>query len=229
MSLLSLSGLTRRFGSLTALDALDLRLEPGARHAVIGPNGAGKSTLLHLVAGALRPTAGRIRFAGRDITRTGPARRARLGLARTFQTPAVCDSLTVRDNISLVGRTPDAREVLDALGLGAHARLPAGRLPHGTRRLLEIGVALAGRPRLLLLDEPAAGLTADDVPRLLAVLAALPGAPAVLLVEHHMDVVGAVADTVTVLHHGRVLATGSPAEVAADQAVAGVYFGQAAP
>jgi branched-chain amino acid transport system ATP-binding protein len=218
--LLGLRGLTRRFGSLTAVDGLDLVVGEGSRHAIIGPNGAGKTTLLHLIAGTLRPTAGRVVFAGRDVTAAGPARRARLGLARTFQTPAVCDSLTARENV-LIGawrrrrreREAAALRQLDALGLGSLAGVPAGRLAHGQRRLLEIGVALAAQPRLLLLDEPAAGLTDADLPHLLDALHALPERQAVLLVEHQMDVVGAVADTVTALDRGREVGTGPPGTV----------------
>lgn len=241
--LLRLERLTRTYGGLTALDGLDLRLSRGARHAVVGPNGAGKTTLLHLVAGAARPTGGEIRYAGRDITHTGPSARARLGIARTFQTPALCGTLTALDNVVLGAwhhpGTPGparwmarhrqlvarCREMLDTLGMGAVAQQPAGTLPHGQRRLLEIGTALAARPRLLLLDEPAAGLSEDDLPRLVECLRALSDDVAVLLVEHHLDLVSAVADQVTVLHHGRVLTTGTPTQVTADPEVTDTYLG----
>jgi len=240
-ALLAATGLRYTYRRLAAVDGVDLHLAPGAQHALIGPNGAGKTTLLHLLAGTLRPTGGRIRLAGRDITRTGPARRARLGIARSFQTPALLDSLTVLDNLVLAGwrhthasgwaparyRHLAGRALadLDALGLADQARQPAGTLPHGQRRLLDIAVALTGAPKLLLLDEPAAGLEDADLRRLRAVLRGLPPETAVVLVEHNLDLVLAAADTVTVLHHGRILATGSPHDVAADPTVREVYLG----
>lgn len=247
MSLLCASGVSFGYGRLAALDGVDLELPAGQRRALIGPNGAGKTTLLGVLAGTIRPTRGRIAFAGRDITTLGPARRARLGLARTFQTPALCGSLTALDNVILgAARTrPPARtrwqpragravslaalRQLDTLGLAHVATTLAGQLGHGQRRLLEIGVALVARPRLLLLDEPAAGLSDVDLRRLLSCLARLPEQMSVLLVEHHMDVVAAVADQVTVLHQGRVLAHGTPARVHADPKVAEVYLGTGAP
>ncbi|MFF5207140.1 ABC transporter ATP-binding protein [Streptosporangium sp. NPDC000396] len=239
-ALLDVTGLVRRYGPLVAVDHVDLHLPAGARHALIGPNGAGKSTLLNLIAGTVRPSAGRVRLAGRDITRAGPATRARLGIARTFQTPAVLDSLTALDNLAVGAwrhtgvrrrwresrrREPARRDLLDALGLGAQAQLAAGTLSHGQRRMLEIAVALVAEPAVLLLDEPAAGLGDDDLPRLLAALHRLPAAMAVLLIEHNQDLVTAFADTVTVLHHGQVLATGTPQEIHGHPAVAEVYLG----
>jgi ABC-type branched-subunit amino acid transport system ATPase component len=242
--LLSATGLTRRYGPLTAVGGVDLELRAGVRHALIGPNGAGKSTLLGLLAGTVRPSSGRVRLGGRDVSRSGPAGRARLGLARTFQTPAVLDSLTVAENM-LVGAWRQAptsvlglgrrravlrggaerAAVLDALGLGGLAALTAGALSHGQRRLLEIAVALAARPTVLLLDEPAAGLGDDELRLLLTALHALPADMAVLLVEHNQDVVTAFAEVVTVLHQGCVLATGTPREIHLDPAVAEVYLG----
>jgi len=235
--LLSVTGLTCRFGRLVALDGVDLALPEGERRAVIGPNGAGKTTLVNALTGAVRPVRGRVRLAGRDVTTAGPARRARAGVARTFQTPALADSLTALDNVLLGLRrgsgSPGRRERvlralrgLDELGIGGLAGVPAGQLGHGQRRLLEIAVALVARPRLLLLDEPAAGLTDADLPQLLAVLGRLPEPVTVLLVEHHLDVVTAVADTVTVLHQGRVLATDKPTMIATHPAVAEVYLGK---
>ncbi|WP_433241227.1 ABC transporter ATP-binding protein [Streptosporangium sp. CA-135522] len=239
-ALLAATGLARSYGSLRAVDRVDLDLSAGARRALIGPNGAGKSTLLNLIAGTVRPSAGRIRLAGRDITRAGPAARARLGVARTFQTPAVLDSLTALENLVVAAwrhtgagrrwresrrREPARLGLLDTLGLGAQAHLTAGSLSHGQRRLLEIAVALAAEPSVLLLDEPAAGLGDADLPRLLAALRRLPAEMAVLLVEHNQDLVTAFADTVTVLHHGQVLATGTPQEIHVHPAVAEVYLG----
>jgi branched-chain amino acid transport system ATP-binding protein len=233
-AILSTSGLSCRFGNLTALAGVDLDLRPGERRAVIGPNGAGKTTLVNLLTGTVRPTGGRIAFAGRHITPAGPARRARLGIARTFQTPALADSLTALDNVLIGARRQPGRpreralhavRQLAGLGIARVAHTQAGQLAHGQRRLLEIAVALAARPRLLLLDEPAAGLTDTDLPRLLDCLRRLPDQVTVLLVEHHMDVVTAIATTVTVLHHGRVLATGTPAAIGNNPTVSEVYLG----
>jgi branched-chain amino acid transport system ATP-binding protein len=241
-SLLSAHGLTRRFGPLLAVNDVDFALAAGDRHALIGPNGAGKSTLLNLFAGTTRPTAGRVVLGGRDITRTHPARRARLGIARTFQTPAVLESLTALDNLVVAAwrhtgthtgwRPARHRELaarglhhLDGFGVGHHADTPASELSHGQRRLLEIAMALAANPAVLLLDEPAAGLAEHDLTLLLDALRRLPAQTAVLLVEHNQDVVTALARTVTVLHHGRVLATGTPQAIHTHPAVAEVYLG----
>ena len=234
-ALLSVAGLTCRFGRLLALDRVDLQLHEGERRAVIGPNGAGKTTLVNAVTGVVRPSRGRVFLASRDVTAAGPGRRARSGVARTFQTPALAGSLTALDNV-ILGLRPERRSdrarralrTLDQLGIGGLAGTPAGRLAHGQRRLLEIAVALAARPRLLLLDEPAAGLTDADLPQLLAVLDRLSDRVTVLLVEHHLDVVTAVADTVTVLHQGRVLATDKPAVIATHPEVSEVYLGKVA-
>ncbi|WP_089155564.1 ABC transporter ATP-binding protein [Micromonospora sp. NBS 11-29] len=239
--LLTAEAVTVRYGSLTALDAVDLRIPLGQRHALIGPNGAGKSTLLDVVAGVTRAAGGRVRLAGRDVTRLGPAARARRGVGRIHQRPAVWGSLTVRENVLVAalpraeragrwhpaarrrsaGRTADA--LLDRTGLGDLAATPAGQLAHGQRRQVEIAVALAGRPRLLLLDEPAAGLSAVEVGWLVEFLRGLPRAVAVLLVEHRLDLVYALCDTVTVLRDGRTLATGSPAEIRASGPVRQAY------
>ena len=236
--MLELRGVSRAYGALRAVDDVDLTVHSGARHALIGPNGAGKSTLLHLAAGNVRPTGGRVVLSGRDVTRSGPARRARLGVGRTFQTPALIGTADCLTNVALAAwpaqslrerwlRRDPARhlESLDALGLADDAATPAAALSHGRRRLLELVVALAASPRLLLLDEPAAGLTDDDVDRLLDALGTIGGDVAVLLVEHHQELVRAFADTVTVLHQGAVLTTGTPAEVAADPRVREIYQG----
>jgi branched-chain amino acid transport system ATP-binding protein len=232
--LLAVEALSRRYGSLAAVDRVDLRIEAGERRALIGPNGAGKTTLLDLVAGATRPDGGRITFDGRDVTRLGPARRARLGIGRTHQRPAVWASLTALDNVMVaawrhVGGFRHARrpgvELLDRLGLAGSASALAAHLSHGQRRQLEIAMALAGRPRLLLLDEPAAGLSAVEFERLGAVLAALPRTVTVLLVEHRLDLVYALADEVTVLRDGQHVSTGTPGEIRASSAVRAAYAG----
>jgi branched-chain amino acid transport system ATP-binding protein len=233
--LLSVEGLGRRYGDLAALDGVSLRMGPGARHALIGPNGAGKTTLLNLVAGALRPTAGRIHFAGRDVTGLAPARRARLGIGRTHQHPAVWSTLSTVDNVLVAGRRPwgrlrrggrdRARELLASVGLSTVAETLAGALSHGRRRQLELAMALAGEPRLLLLDEPAAGLAPPEVDLLADVLTALPDSVAVLLVEHHLDLVYGFAGQVTVLHSGRHVHTGTVPEIRSSPEVAAAYAG----
>jgi branched-chain amino acid transport system ATP-binding protein len=241
---IEVSGLTKAFaGGTLAVGGLDLSFAAGGRHAVIGPNGAGKTTLLNLIAGELRPSAGRIRYDGRDVTRTARAKRSRLGIARTFQQPTVWSTLSVADNIALAAwphsqvrakwrrrryRTlSEACEgYLETAGITALSARPAGALAHGERRMLDIGMALAADPRVLLLDEPAAGLTDQGVERLLAAMRALPEQVTVVVVEHDFAFVSAVADTVTVLQDGKLLATGTPKEIAADAAVRTAYLGE---
>lgn len=240
--ILHATGLRRVFGAHTAVHDVTLSIHAGQRHALIGPNGAGKTTLLNLLAGTLHPTAGSITWLGHDITRRGPVYRAQAGIGRSFQTPTALPSLSTVDNLILAAwphpphtpRWPPARrrhlytaalEQLDALGLADQATTPAGALGHGQRRLLDIAMALAGKPRLLLLDEPAAGLDDTDIGRLLRLLAALPASTAVLLVEHHLDLVATVADTVTLLHHGRVAITGSHQQVITNPVAHAIYPG----
>jgi branched-chain amino acid transport system ATP-binding protein len=244
-NMIEVSGLTKAFSSTVAVGGLDLGFEAGRRHAVIGPNGAGKTTLLNLISGELRPTAGRIRYNGRDVTRTTRAKRSRLGIARTFQQPTVWSTLSVADNIALAAwphsevrgkwqrrryrKLSEACECyLETAGITALADRPAGALAHGERRMLDIGMALAADPRVLLLDEPAAGLTDQGVERLLTAMRALPEEVTVVVVEHDFAFVAAVADTVTVLQDGALLATGTPAEIAADAAVREAYLGESA-
>ncbi|MEU4244259.1 ATP-binding cassette domain-containing protein [Actinoplanes sp. NPDC026619] len=229
--LLSLEHVSARYGALTAVHPLTLTVDAGVRHAVIGPNGAGKSTLLHLIAGSRPTTGGRILFNGRDITGHAPHRRARHGIARTFQHPGVVTALTVGDNmrLALPGARRDRRDAavadaLDRVGLAAHRGLAAGRLAYGQRRLLELGMALATPPALLLLDEPSAGLDPAGIGQVTTILAGLPDQTAVVLVDHHLPLVWAVADTVTVLHHGRHLTTGTPTTVQADPQVRDAYL-----
>ncbi|MEV1045773.1 ABC transporter ATP-binding protein [Streptomyces sp. NPDC049916] len=244
---LDLSALTRRYGSFTAVDDVSLRLPPGARHAVIGPNGAGKTTLLNLIAGTDRPDHGTVVLDGADVTRKAPHRRSRLGIARSFQHPVVIGELSVLDNVTLAGwphhprrrgawrspsryreHTESALARLETVGLAPLARRPAHTLSHGQRRMLDLAAALSGAPRLLLLDEPAAGLTDVDIERLLGVLGALPASVAVILVEHHVEVVAELASTVTVLAAGRVLVTGPTREALTDPRVREAYNGTAA-
>ncbi|MGC5054580.1 ATP-binding cassette domain-containing protein [Micromonospora sp. DT48] len=237
-SLLRLEGVSRSYGARRAVDEVSLDLHAGARHAIIGPNGAGKSTLLHLIAGTLRPTAGRIRYAGRDIRRWPPHRRARAGIARTWQHPALARPLTAVQNVLLAvpgqrlaalrtgpRAVAAAHQALTQVGLTDHADLPAAQLAYGDQRRLEIAVALAGRPRLLLLDEPSAGLTTGEITHLTQLIRALPADIGVLLVDHNLDMVAAVADTVTVLHHGRHITTGTPTDIRDHPDVRRVYLG----
>ncbi|MGA8116606.1 MAG: ABC transporter ATP-binding protein [Actinocatenispora sp.] len=245
-TVLELTGLSRAFGSLTAVDAVSLRVRAGARHALIGPNGAGKSTLFNLVAGTLRATAGRIVFRGRDVTAMPEHRRARLGLSRTFQHASVFSSGTALDNVltALHGRTGQgwsmgraalrrrarverSMRALDQVGLADAGQRIAGELSHGGRRQLELAMALVADPVLLLLDEPAAGISPGDTERLATILTGLPADVTVLLIEHDLDLVFDVADTVTVLHLGRQLRTGDPAEIRAAEDVRTAYLGAA--
>ncbi|MEV0215436.1 ABC transporter ATP-binding protein [Micromonospora sp. NPDC050695] len=239
--LLSAQDVRVRYGALTALDGVDLAIHDGQRHALIGPNGAGKTTLLNVIAGATTPQRGAVRLDGRDIGRLGPAARARRGINRIHQRPAVFSTLTATENI-VVAALPRviarrrwwpgerrraaqhrAGPLLDQMGLADVAAVPAGHLAHGQRRQLEIAMALAGRPRLLLLDEPAAGLSATEVGRLADLLRALPRAVAVLLVEHRLDLVYALSDTVTVLRDGQTLAAGTPDEIRTSPLVRQAY------
>ncbi|MCX7624159.1 MAG: ABC transporter ATP-binding protein [Thermomicrobium sp.] len=240
---LELQGVGRRFGGLAAVRDVSLALEPGERRAIIGPNGAGKTTLFNLVTGELRPTAGTIRFFGRDVTALPPHQRVRLGLARTYQTPLVFPRLTVRDNLYLAVRgvrpwrlslraprpgDPEfavVAELAERVGLRHALSALAGALSHGEQRQLEIAMALASRPKLLLLDEPAAGLSPAERESLAALLGSLDPTMTVLLIEHDMDVAFQVAQRVTVLHEGSVIAEGTPEAIASDPRVRAVYLG----
>jgi branched-chain amino acid transport system ATP-binding protein len=237
-------GLTRRFGALVANEEVSLALLPGQCHAVIGPNGAGKSTLVAMLAGEQRPDRGTIHLGGADITALAAAARARRGIARSFQITQLCRGLTVRENVMLAVQAAEGRHfrffrraaaeasltagadaALAAAGLGGRAHLPAGLLSHGEQRQLELAIALSQAPRVLLLDEPAAGLGAAETAALAVRLAGLKGRIAMLLVEHDMDTVFALADVVTVLAGGRVIASGTPEAIRADRAVREAYLG----
>ena len=235
--LLETEGLTRRYGSLVALDGVSLSVAAGARHAVIGPNGAGKSTLFALVTGSLRPTAGRISFDGRDVTGRPDHARARAGMAKTFQHSSLFTSLPVLDNVALATRRAAGLGMAMVRPAGRHAAVreaamrqlePAAALSHGERRQLEVAIALATSPRLLLLDEPTAGMSAADSARFAELVESLGAAVTVLIIEHDLDVVFRLATRVTVLHLGRVLADGTPDEVRADETVQRAYLGDAA-
>jgi branched-chain amino acid transport system ATP-binding protein len=242
--LLAVAGLVKRFGGLLATDALDLTVAAGEIHAVIGPNGAGKTTLVAQLQGELAPDAGTLRFAGRDVTRLKPHQRAACGIARSFQITSIFLDLSALDNVALAVQahaghsfgmwTPargqpalraPARAALERVGLGARAEVRAANLAHGEQRQLELAMALATDPKLLLLDEPMAGMGPEDGARMVALIAALKGKHGVLLVEHDMDAVFALADRITVLVYGRAIATGTPAEIRADAAVRQAYLG----
>ncbi|HEX5119437.1 MAG TPA: ABC transporter ATP-binding protein [Pseudonocardiaceae bacterium] len=237
-ALLECSGLSWTVGGTHILDDIGFAVRAGEFVAVIGPNGAGKTSLLNVLSGLVRPTSGRITLSGEDITAEPPHRRARRGVARTFQSSSVFPTMTVGQHVRLarrVGRTgAEPAEVLHRVGLDHLAGAVAGRLSHGDRRKLEIALVLAGAAdrdgrRLLLLDEPMAGMSADEVPGLTDVLRDVHtgGGHAVLMVEHHMEVLMSLADRVVVLHHGALLAVGTPAEVTADPVVQEAYLGQA--
>ena len=229
MGLLGVRDVSVAFGGLRAVDGVDLDLEPGDRHGLIGPNGAGKSTLFRLVAGGLRPTTGSISYDGKDITRLPRHRRARLGIGQTFQHSSVFSGLSCRENVELALHrargASSADEALERFSLTERAQAPAAALSHGERRQLELALALATEPRLLLLDEPAAGLSAAETERFTALLADLPPELTVLLIEHDLDLVFKATRTVTVLHLGKVIASGSPEQVRANDEVHSVYVG----
>ncbi|MFD9366372.1 ABC transporter ATP-binding protein [Streptomyces sp. NPDC060020] len=246
--LLELRGVSKHFGSFRAVDDVGFTVRAGARHAVIGPNGAGKSTLFGLVSGTLAATTGSLLLDGRDVTRLPVHRRVGLGIAATFQHSSLFLPETVLENVLLAalrragagartglgGRrragtraaaTARARTLLERVGLPTRHDVPAAELSHGERRQLEVAVALATEPRLLLLDEPAAGMSPAETERLTRLIAALPDDVTVLLVEHDLDMVFELADTVTVMHLGNHLTTGTPDEVRASAEVQSAYLG----
>jgi len=235
--------LRRVFGGVVALDGITLGLGEGERRAVIGSNGAGKTTLINLLAGEIAPTGGTIRLGGRDITRLRSWERARLGLAHVYQRTELFAPLSARDNVALAvaarkgpyrvfGAPPraeysEANAALERVGLAGRESVPARALSHGERRQLELAVALAQQPRVLLLDEPTAGMSPLETARITELIAGLDRTLTILIVEHDMDVVFRLADRVTVLHEGRVIADGSAAEVRGDVRVHDVYLGKA--
>ena len=245
-ALLQLDGLRKRYGALVVTQDVSLAVAPGEVHALIGPNGAGKTTLVGQVAGSIRPDGGRVVFGGQDITRLSPSRRARLGLARSFQIITLVGEFTARENVAVAvqrrhgssfrfvrdaGRedrlNAEADAALGAVGLGSRAHTPADALSHGEKRHLELAVALACAPKLLLLDEPMAGVGHEEAAGLLQLLQSLRGQFAMLLVEHDMDAVFALSDRVSVLVQGAVIASGTPAAIRADPAVRAAYLGDA--
>jgi branched-chain amino acid transport system ATP-binding protein len=242
---LSLDRVTRRFGGVVAVDGVSLTLGAGERVSVIGPNGAGKTTLFRLIAGEMRPSDGRIQLLGRDVTTMPPHRRARIGLARTFQVSNLFVGLTVAENVRLASQARErdqwrfwspissddaagraAREVLERVGLEHRAADRVADLSHGEQRQLEVAMALVTSPRLLLLDEPAAGLATAERGRLRRLLEALPRSLPLLLIEHDMSLALGLADRVLCLHNGRPIAFGAPDDVRRDETVQAVYLGR---
>ena len=246
--LLAVRGLQKRFGGIVATDDVSLEVTEGETLAVIGPNGAGKTTLIAQLSGDLRPDAGAIRLYGADITGLPAAARSRLGLARSFQITSIFREFTALDNVALAvqahaghsfrfwraaRREAALREpalaVLAEVGLRTRAGVEAGTLAHGEQRQLEIAMALATRPRVLLLDEPVAGMGVDESQRMVQLLRTLRGRHTIVLVEHDMDVVFALADRVAVMVYGRVLAVGSTSAIRANPEVRRAYLGEDAP
>jgi branched-chain amino acid transport system ATP-binding protein len=242
--LLRIENLVRRFGGIVATDNLSLDIARGELHAIIGPNGAGKTTLISQLIGQLRPTAGTIRFAGQDVTHLPAWKRSRLGLARSFQITSLLPNFTAADNVALAAQARDghsfrffgnarwekplrdaAHAALDRVGLLGRADVVVSRLSHGEQRELELAVALATKPQLLLLDEPMAGLGITESARMVKLLAELRQEVTIVLVEHDMNAVFALADRITVLVYGRVIASDVPAAIRTNEEVKRAYLG----
>ena len=243
--LLRIEALSKRFGGVLASDAISLEVPAGELHAIIGPNGAGKTTLIGQLAGEIAPDGGRIEFAKADITRLPAWRRSRLGLARSFQITSLFPDFSALDNVALAvqahaghsfhfwrdarsepGLREPARAALARLAIAERADVLVSRLSHGEHRQLELAVALATRPRMLLLDEPMAGMGPDESARMVATLRELKGELTILLIEHDMEAVFALADRITVLVYGRIIASGTPEAIRADEKVREAYLGE---
>jgi branched-chain amino acid transport system ATP-binding protein len=246
MNVLCLDRLNKSFGSLVVTDDVDLAVAPGERHVIIGPNGAGKTSLVNQIGGQLQPGSGRILLKDRDITGLSPYRISRMGVARTFQRNNLFQNLSVTENIRLAlavrrGNPLDfytsagrdkilaerAGDLMARVHLNGDGTRLARNLSYGEQRQLEIGVALAGEPELLLLDEPTSGMSPSETARMIELIGTLPRTLSILMIEHDMKVVFSVADRITVLYYGKVLATGTPAEIQANTRVREVYLGMA--
>ena len=244
-TLLEVRGLRKSFGALLASDDVDLEVLEGETHAIIGPNGAGKTTLISQLAGSLLPDRGRVRFAGEDITALSAPARARRGFARSFQITSIYPDFTALENVMLavqahsgssfrfwrpareeVSLRSPASAILEEVGLAGRSGVLAANLAHGEQRALEIATALAARPRLLLLDEPVAGMGVEETQRMIALLSSLKGGKTLILVEHDMDAVFSLADRISVLVYGRIIATGRPEEIRANSEVRRAYLGE---
>ncbi|MDR1685793.1 MAG: ABC transporter ATP-binding protein [Desulfovibrio sp.] len=246
--ILTTENLSLSYGGFRAVDKVNLRVKPRTVHSVIGPNGAGKTSLFHCLTGGRRPTGGRILFKGEEITNRSAHARVGSGMARSFQITSLFQNLTVRENLRLASQGRDgnrsllfwrsvnarkehielADSITERLGLAGKAAVAAGDLSHGQQRLLEVGMALCGKPELLLLDEPTAGMGVDDIPMMTKLIADLGKEYSVMLIEHNMGIVMAVSDTITVMSRGGVLVEGKPEEVRADPRVREAYLGKVA-
>jgi branched-chain amino acid transport system ATP-binding protein len=245
MALLETRGLSKSFGALTAVNAVDLRIEGGTLHSIIGPNGAGKTTLFNLLTGILAPTSGKIIFDGKDITGTPAHSIAHLGLARSFQRTNVFPAFTLLDNVWVAAfacsrswrgllwrpaeRYPElierARKALGDVGLAGKQGQLAREISHGEQRQLELAIALAAEPRVLLLDEPAAGLSPEETRRMVALVRTLKGRYTIVLIEHKMDIIMSVSDRISVMHFGSLIAEGTPQEIQRNPDVRKAYLG----
>jgi branched-chain amino acid transport system ATP-binding protein len=244
-ALLQTLGLKKTFGALCATDNVHFDVRAGETHAVIGPNGAGKTTFIKQLSGELRPDSGRVRFAGEDITALSAPRRSRKGLARSFQITSIYRDFSALDNVALAVQAHSghsfrfwrpareeaalrepARRILEDVGLGERADVLAANLAHGEQRQLEIAMVLATKPRLMLLDEPVAGMGIEESSRMVSFLATLKGRQTIVLVEHDMDAVFSLADRISVLVYGRIIATGTPQEIRANLEVRAAYLGE---
>jgi branched-chain amino acid transport system ATP-binding protein len=245
MPLVRTEALTKEFGALTAVNAVTFEVQEGSLHSVIGPNGAGKTTFFNLLTGQLAPTSGRIIFDGRDIAGMPPHRVAYLGIARSFQRTSIFPTLSIADNVWLAAfarqeswrglawrradRYPEltarALAALGEVGLADKAGQPAREISHGEQRQLELAIALAAAPRLLLLDEPAAGLSPDETQKMVALVRKLKGRYTIVLIEHKIDVVMTMSDRISVMHFGSVIAEGTPAEIRRNAEVRRAYLG----
>jgi ABC-type branched-subunit amino acid transport system ATPase component len=244
-SVLETRGLCKSFGALTVADQINFQLEAGSRHALIGPNGAGKTTFVNLLTGRLTPTSGQVFIGGQDVTALPQAERVRRGLGRTFQINSLFKKMSVLDNVAMGvaerlkvadklwqparafnAVRDESMALLELLGIAADASLRITDLPYGKQRLVEIAIALGLQPKVLLLDEPAAGVPSMESDRILQALDALPADIAILIIEHDMDLVFRFAKRITVLVQGEVLCEGTPQEIAADKRVHQVYLGE---
>jgi branched-chain amino acid transport system ATP-binding protein len=245
MALLETKNLTKAFGALTAVNAVSLDVEAGSLHSIIGPNGAGKTTLFNLLTGTFAPSSGRILLDGRDITGTPAHRVAHLGLARSYQRTSVFPAFSLLDNVwvaafatgrswrGLLWRKTDryaevtarARQALADVGLAGKAGVPAREISHGEQRQLELAIALAAAPRVLLLDEPAAGLSPEETRKMVALVRSLKGRYTIVLIEHKMDIIMSVSDRISVMHFGSLIAEGTPAEIQRNPEVRRAYLG----
>ncbi len=244
MSALAVENVSKSFGGVTALAGISLEVSEGERRVLLGPNGAGKTTLFHTISGNVMPTAGRIALFGHDITRLRPDRRARLGLARTFQITNLFPRLTVLDSVLLAlggaagnslqlletmsrhrRKREEAHRLLDQWGLAGTAPRVVRNLSYGEQRQLELVLALAGAPKLLLLDEPTAGLSPAETARVVAMVQQLPRDMTLVMIEHDMDVAFELADRIAVMHQGRVIAEGDEAAIRANKQVTDIYLG----